>query len=216
MPTVLVHVMDTLNFPFEIKSIDDAGHIEGVAAGIGDIDNVGDRIMPGAFTKTLADRGGQPVPMLLHHDMRRPIGAWSDLSQTKTGLHAKGKITLASRDGADAHALAKDRALTGLSIGYRVEQERKTADAREIHALKLFEISLVAVPAHDRGRLHAVKSISNVDDIRDLLQEAGMSGRQAKAAAGAAWRAIHDTKNEPDAAELAAIIDASAARIAAL
>jgi HK97 family phage major capsid protein len=50
------------------------------------------------------------------------------------------------------------------------------------------EASLVAVPADPLARIATVKSIRTVDDIRDLFHSTGLSGRQAKAAAGAAWK----------------------------
>jgi hypothetical protein len=46
------------------------------------------------------------------------------------------------------------------------------------------------------------------------LQQAGISGRKAKLAAGAAWKAINEQSDEAAAeAELAALIRASAARL---
>lgn len=84
--------MDTLGLSFSIKSLDDAGLIEGLAAGFGNVDHGGDVIMPGAFAKSLASRGGRAVPMLHNHDQGRPIGVWTNLRETGEGLAAKGRI----------------------------------------------------------------------------------------------------------------------------
>lgn len=210
--------MEYADTPFELKSLDDAGHIEGLAAGFNDVDHGGDKILFGAFTKTLIARNGRPLPMLLSDDLARPIGAWSEWKEQPAGLYVKGRITLASRDGQEAHALARDGALTGLSIGWKeAKPGRYNGGVRELSEVELFETSLVAVPMHDRARVSSVKSITGAGDIADLLREAGMSGRQAKAAAGAAWKAIHDQQDDEAAdVELRAILNTSAARIAAI
>lgn len=204
--------MDTLSVPFQFKSIDDAGVIEGIAAGIGNVDFGGDRIMPGAFSKTLAVRGGEPLPMLLHHDLKRPIGAWTDVKEVGDALHAKGRITLASRDGAEAYALARDGGLRGLSIGYTVARANHTRAAiKDLHEIKLHEVSLVSVGMNERARVRTVKSLTNPADLEDLFRDYGMSGRKAKIAASAAWKSINETEDEAD--ELSAIFAASAKRL---
>lgn len=211
--------MDYAASPFEIKSLNDSGQIEGLLAGFGNVDSHGDRIAPMAFTKTLAARGTQPLPMLLHHDLKRPIGAWKEWQERPDGLFVKGSLTLATRDAQEAYALARDGALTGLSIGFmppkrRIDQRTGVADLLEID---LIEGSLVTVPSNPAARVSAIKCITNAGDIRELLREAGLSGHKAKAAAGAAWKAINDTDNDAEAeAQVRAILNASAARIAAI
>lgn len=207
--------MHKLAFPFEFKSIDDAGLIEGIAAGIGNVDLGGDRILPGAFTKTLDERGGRAVPMLLHHNLQRPVGSWSSFTETPDGLLAKGRITLDAIDGKDAHALARDGALAGLSIGYDAVRERQVNGVRELQEVKLYEVSLVSVPMNEKATVTRVKTMATVRDLEDLLrEEAGMSGRKAKLAAAAAWKAINQPDDDAAAtAELAAMFNASAKRL---
>ncbi|WP_278984694.1 HK97 family phage prohead protease [Sphingobium yanoikuyae] len=184
---------------FDIKSLDDSGHIEGLLAGFGNVDEGGDRLMPGTFTKTLANRS-TPLPMLLHHDSHRPIGAWKEWQERKDGLYVKGRLTLSTRDAQEAHALAKDGALTGLSIGWKPRKgATDRSGVRTITEAELFEGSLVALPMNNRTRITSVKSITNAKDIADLLQEAGISSRRAKLAAGAAWKAINQEDREAKA-----------------
>ena len=205
--------MEYSDTTLEIKEISEAGAIEGLAAAIGNVDNGGDRIMPGAFTKSLMERGRQGLPMLLNHDLKRPIGVWHSLNETSAGLLVKGKLTMATRDAQEAYALARDGALTGLSIGYKGEGRYGADGVRELQQVQLFEASLVPIPMNDRTRITSIKTIGEAKDIADLLRERGMSSRQAKAAAGAAWKAINDKQNEPDPDELRAILRASVARI---
>lgn len=50
--------MSELGFGFEIKAIDEAGYIAGVAAGYGNVDHGGDMIMPGALTTSVRNLDG--------------------------------------------------------------------------------------------------------------------------------------------------------------
>ncbi len=207
--------MEFAGSPFEIKELSDSGCIEGLLAGFGDVDHGGDRLFKGCFAKTLAARSA-PLPMLLHHDMGRPIGAWKEWQERPEGLYVKGAMTLATRDAQEAHALAKDGALTGLSIGWKpLKETTDNKGVRSVFEAELFEGSLVTVPMHDRARVTALKTIAGPRDIAELLQEAGVSGRRAKLAAGAAWKAINDNSDEAAAdAELAALIANATARLA--
>lgn len=193
--------METQGFSLEIKELSQTGEIVGLAAAFGNIDNGGDRIMSGAFAKSLADHkaAGSMPAMLMHHDIKRPCGVWTDLTETSDGLLAKGKFTTDAADGREAYALTRDGAMRGLSVGYIAEEKTYVADARELHAVKLFEVSLVSVPMNDRTRVRSIKSIRGARDIADLLREAGLSGRQAKAAAGAAWRSINESESDHEA-----------------
>ncbi|PSJ42152.1 HK97 family phage prohead protease [Allosphingosinicella deserti] len=207
--------MEYAGSPFEIKQLSDSGAIEGLLAGFGNVDHGGDKLLPGCLTKTLASRSA-PLPMLLHHDMQRPIGAWKEWQERSEGLYVKGALTLATRDAQEAHALAKDGALTGLSIGWK--PTKTTHDAKGVRLVseaELFEGSLVAIPMNDATRVTAVKAITGPRDIAELLQESGLSSRRAKAAAGAAWKAINEHQDETQAdAELAAILTKATARLA--
>src|SRR6266566_5269881 len=57
----------------QIKSLDEAGRFVGLASTYGNVDLGGDVVEPGAFQKTITDRGGE-VPLLFAHDSRQPIG----------------------------------------------------------------------------------------------------------------------------------------------
>lgn len=208
--------MEYAGSPFEIKELNDSGRIEGLLAGFGDVDHGGDKLLPGCLTKSLASRSS-PLPMLLHHDMKRPIGAWKEWQESPEGLFVKGNLTLSTRDGQEAYALTKDGALTGLSIGWKPVQgdvDPRTG-TRSVKEAILFEGSLVTVPMHDRTRVSAIKSITNARDIAEILQEAGLSGRKAKIAAGAAWKSLNEN-DDPSDDDVREILNASAARIAAL
>jgi HK97 family phage prohead protease len=148
----------TKYFNIKLQTTDDEGTIEGYGNTFGNIDSYGDIVEPGAFTKTLADRGDK-VKLLWQHDATQPIGVWDSLQEDKTGLAVKGRINLKTQRGREAHELLKMGALDGLSIGFipvRSEVEKSTGINR-IKEAKLFEVSLVTFPANEQSTITAIK-----------------------------------------------------------
>lgn len=181
-------MMDAWGFGFEIKSIDEAGYIAGVAAGIGNVDAGGDMIMPGVMTKAIAGRTS--VPMLLFHDQRQPVGTWAKMEEAGSELKVEGRFAMKSNAGREAHALAEAGALPGLSIGYRTLRQRIEGKARQLIELALYEISLVPIGMNDRAVVTQIKSIAGAGELPSLpqfeefLREAGFSRSQSTAIAG--------------------------------
>ncbi len=184
-------------FPFQIKEIARTGTIAGLAAAFGNVDSHGDRITPGAFSKSLAAHkaAGTRPAMLAHHDLSRPVGVWTEMRETSAGLEVIGKLTLGVRDADEVYALASDGALTGLSIGYVPVKQRPASDAIELLEIDLKEVSLVAVPSNDRTRIVAVKEIEGPHSIRQFLRAGGYSAAESKAAAAAAWAVRQGVKD---------------------
>ncbi len=194
--------MNTQTLPFAIKSVTDAGVVEGVISAFGGIDEYGDTIEAGAYTKSIAElaTSGRKLPVLLQHDHSRPIGVWSELKQTANALFGRAELAMEVGDAREAHALAKMGALTGISIGYEVASggSRRDGNRRILSDIKLWEASLVTFPADPSARISSVKHIGGPADIEDMLRTCGMSGRKAKLAASAAWRAIGDQDEATD------------------
>lgn len=195
-------------FALDVKEIGDAGTFVGYGAVFGNMDTYGDVIEPGAFEKSLKKLGDEPLPMLWQHDSREPIGVFAALSEDAKGLKVEGKLAVPDvRRAVEAHALLKQRALRGLSIGYRVDGPKgATMDAdgtRRLKAIDLVEISLVTVPANPKARVTAVKSIR---DLERTLRDAGLSREDAKAllAKGAAGLGLRDADVEESASSLIA------------
>ncbi|WP_416463973.1 HK97 family phage prohead protease [Sphingomonas sp. VDB2] len=152
--------MDYIDFPLDVKDVGEDGAIEGLAAAYNNIDFGGDIILPGAFTKTL--KGRKSLPMLMYHDQRIPVGVWSEFSDSQRGVSMKGRIVTSTAAGIEALALAREGALSGLSIGYRSVKERFTDKARELIEVVLHEVSLVAIPMNEKTQITRVKEIQDL------------------------------------------------------
>lgn len=193
--------MSELGFGFEIKAIDEAGYIAGVAAGIGNVDHGNDMIMPGTMTKAVSGRSS--VPMLLFHDHKRPVGSWGKFEETVGGFDVEGRFAMKADAGREAHALAEAKALTGLSIGYRTLKHRFEGKVRQLQEMLLHEVSLVPVGMNDRAIVTQIKSILDggemptVRQFEDFLRDAG--GFSKSLAAAIAAKATPHLRGEPEA-----------------
>lgn len=205
--------MLTLDFCLDEKAIGEDGRVSGLAASYGNVDEGGDMIVPGAMSKALA--GVTTLPMLMYHDQQKPIGVWDKLRETAKGLEVSGRFTLATAHGREAYELTKDGALTGLSIGYRATKERQDGAVRRLEQLKLYEVSLVAVPMNLRARVSSVKTLfedgrlPTEREFETFLRDAG--GFPKSLAVALASRAKPILRGEPEdegAAFLAMLRDA--------
>ncbi|WP_093315991.1 HK97 family phage prohead protease [Sphingomonas jatrophae] len=113
-------------------------------------DRGGDVVRAGAFARTLKERG--QVPLLWQHDPKRPIGTIEAMREDARGLRVIGRL---SAGAGPAAALLRERALDGLSFGYRVRGKIDGA-TRQLTDLDLVEISLVTFPMQPDARVHAV------------------------------------------------------------
>lgn len=158
---------EEINVALEIKQITDSGEIEGYAATY-DIDLGLDRIEPGAFGTM---RKKSRIPMLWQHANDEPIGVWNSFTEDKKGLFVKGSLNL-SRDSGQAdvplawkaRALAKQGAVTGLSIGFFAIDFRFEGDIRVLEKVDVIETSLATFPMNPQAQ---------VVDVKDLLTNKG-------------------------------------------
>jgi len=193
-------MMDELDFALDAKSIDEDGNIEGLAVGYGNVDHGGDQVMPGAISQSIAGR--KSLPMLLFHDQKRPAGVWTEFKEVSEGLLVKGRFSMSTRYGKDAHGLARDGALSGLSMGYKTLKQRFEGKARQLLQVALHEISLVTIPMNDRTRIISVKDIldggelPSVRQFEEFLRDAG--GFSKSLAAAIASKATPHLRGEPE------------------
>lgn len=153
---------------FEIKSIDESGAFEGIASVYGNVDSYGDVVEPGAFAKSIMERG-KSIPVLWQHEY--PIGN-GEVFDAGSHLGIKGQILETVSHGSDAIKLAKAGIVKGLSIGYKTMKDQwDTANnVRRLLEVKLYEVSLVTFPANELSLVTGMKAESMEDSgIRALL-----------------------------------------------
>ena len=129
----------------------------GYAAVFDRADRGGDVVRSGAFARAVA-KGPGAVPLLWQHEAGRPIGRIDYLREDKRGLRVIGRLS-GGAAGAEAAALLKEGAVSGLSFGYRV-REARGQEPRELIDLELVEVSLVTFPMQPKARVHAVDGVA--------------------------------------------------------
>ena len=124
--------------------------IAGYAALFDKPDGISDTILPGAFRDTLRQRR-DPLPLHWQHRPDQRIGWVEQAGEDEHGLRI-----IATIDNPDSRAakMLRERAVSGLSFGYRARAYRRTVKGRELALVDLFEVSVVTHPLQPEARIH--------------------------------------------------------------
>lgn len=118
----------------------------------GNVDLGGDRVLPGAFTRSLTEwqAKGDPIPVIWSHDWDNPESfvGWADpkaIEETSDGLVVPMQFDLDRPRAEQVHHLLKTRRVTQFSFGYFARDYEDVEDAdygtvRELKDLDLFEV----------------------------------------------------------------------------
>lgn len=187
----------------EVKAEPD-GRISGWGSVWDNVDSYGERVIRGAFTKSLA--AGALPKMLWQHNQNQPIGRWSKAVEDGRGLYVEGHLNLKTTNGRDAYEHVAAGDIDGMSIGYREVKAKSNGNVRDLLELDLYEVSLVVFPANREASVAAVKSKA---ELIDMLRSGGLSKQAAALVAGGGWNALSKS-NETDpgaVTRFAALID---------
>lgn len=173
------------NYNATIKDLDVAtGIVTGYFSQFNSIDLDGDVIMPGAFTKTIAERGpdsSKPeIAYLWQHDTTKPLGKLMVLREDNFGLYFEAKMSDTTW-GEDALKLYRDGVITQHSIGYQVIKSVETQmdmeeEVEQIYEVKLWEGSAVTFGANPNTPFTGFKSLEEREDRIKTLVKAIKNG----------------------------------------
>ena len=170
----------------DFKETEEQGVAEALLSKYNHIDRVGDMVMPGAYTKTIASK--PKIPMLADHDMTKQIGIL-ELFDTQEGLRIKMTFFLNTNLGREKFELTKASSEAGLpmgtSIGYRIKArsfvEIEGQQVRKLEEIALHEGSITAFPCCTPCLVDSVKSEDiNVREVENCLRDAGLSISMSK------------------------------------
>jgi HK97 family phage prohead protease len=131
------------------KALDEAtGEFEALFSVFGNVDLGGDRVVKGAFEKTLAKwrESGDPIPVYWNHMWDDPFAniggiAPEDAKEIDEGLFGRGKVDMDNPLAAQVYRLLKERRVKEFSFGYTVQDSVKADDG----ALDLLDLDLIEV-----------------------------------------------------------------------
>ncbi len=139
----------------EIKEISAEGAFEGLLSPYGNVDGGADVVEPGAYTKTIKERGSK-IPMLWQHKSDMPIGELV-LDDRQDGLWCKGQLLMELPEAQKAYLLIKARIVKGLSIGFSTIKDAVSNGVRRLLEIKLYEGSIVTFPMNELALITSVK-----------------------------------------------------------
>lgn len=141
------------------KTFDDDQRLITGTASTPDPDRMGDVIEPLGITFK------NPVPLLLYHDTKKPVGQVTFDPPTAKGLTFTATLPQVAESGTvrdridEAWASIKAGLLAGVSIGFRSIEEswnKETGGFRFLQS-EVLELSLVAIPANADATISAIK-----------------------------------------------------------
>lgn len=176
------------------------GEVVGYASIFGNIDAHGERVIKGAYARSLArHRAAGSLPLMLWmHRPGEPIGSWKSMVEDEIGLRMVGQFNLNTTRGKDAYEHSRAGDVSGLSVGYREVTVKKNGSVLDLLELDLVETSVVSLPANPRARITGVKCETRAD-IERILREGGLPRAAAVKIANGGWPAL-SSKDEPDPA----------------
>lgn len=173
--------MLTKGISVSFKDLDvSQGIATGYFAHFGSIDSDGDRILSGAFTKTIRENGPEGTQLIKHlldHDKTKAVGKITLLKEDNIGLYYEskaGRHTL----GRDFLLMAEDGIINQHSFGYKVIKQLKKSDANDLTELAMFEGSSVQFLGANRNTpLTGTKSDTDILEDLTLLEKAFRNGK---------------------------------------
>ena len=146
--------------------VEQEGQFSALVAAFGNVDRGKDRIMPGAFAKSLADwrASGKRIPIIWHHlagDPSMIIGSADPEKshETHAGLVLSGRLNIErSAAAAQIRDLLKSGDVSGWSFGYAIKRQRAApGGVTELLELDILEAGPTPMPMNTAAHTISVK-----------------------------------------------------------
>jgi len=157
------------SFEFKATAVQEAGNgsLSGYANVHSVVDDGGDRVLPGAFSKDVLGRFLKEGAVTWAHDWKEIVAMPTVAFEDDRGLFLEAEFHGTPR-AQEARRIVSERIKSGrpgfgLSIGYEVDRVRPAAHGRDILSFKrLFEVALTLVPMNALSTVTGVKGSAGV------------------------------------------------------
>ena len=201
--------MDIKSAPFTVKAAgpDDGledGQFTGYASAFDNTDSYGDVVQPGAFKKTLEEWAEKEatIPVLWGHDMNDPfanIGGVLSAEEDEAGLKVTAQLDMDNPTAVQVYRLLKGRRIDTMSFAYSVRDSEEKDGLNYLKDLKVYEVSVVHVPANDQARVLAVKDAAGALVKADLSEDNVAALREARDSINSVLSSLEDDEGEEGA-----------------
>jgi len=151
------HTKSEIRSNGEIRAVDEEGIFEGYVTVWGTLDSYGSTFKRGAFTKTLQENGSK-VKILWNHQ-QEVIGKALEIYEDDHGLFVRAQLIQSVQRGKETFELMKEKAIDGISFGFRAINEKFIEGVRNITEVALMEISPVIFPANQNALVTDVRAV---------------------------------------------------------
>lgn len=173
---------------FEVKNIECKGEVKmnsrtitGYFSRFGNVDSDGDMLMPGAFVKSIKERGNEGAGLIVHladhkMDTANLLGKPKLWEATDGGMF---ETTISdTTKGNDILRLYRDGVINNHSFGFNTTKNAQKGSYNEITEVKLYEVSTVVLGANSQTPFTGFKGLQP-DELKeryDLLQKCWNDG----------------------------------------
>lgn len=127
-------------------------------------DPAGERILRGAFKKSITQRGGK-IPLFRSHDHSRKVGTSRRFTDDTAGLVAEFHI-VSGTHGDELLEDLRNGCLDSMSAGFQTLVAGRGPDGvREVKEARLLEVSMVALPAYQGAAMLSVRNAQELDTL---------------------------------------------------
>lgn len=153
----------------QLKTDGNAGQFSGYASTY-NLDLQNDRIQPGAFAQSIADKKGK-VPVFFNHEDW--IGISTSLAEDGKGLAMTAELALGNAIADNAYALMQKAASldfrVGMSIGFTAQDWDWDGNVRTLKEINLYEVSITPFPAQPKAFVSDMKTFRDLEKhLRDV------------------------------------------------
>lgn len=199
----------------EFKFSDNEWAVTGYATVFNSYDSYNDRIMPGAFERTL--KSGKQIRMHFEHMRWITPGKWIKATEDEKGLLIEGELTPGHSVSTDLRASMKHGTIKGLSQGFNIAKdgyEKNEKGGRDIHDIDLVEVSFTGNPAEPQALVQSFKSeLESAQSLKELerfLRESGGYSKSMATALVSHAKALCRSDSEQEVADKLRELEAAA------
>lgn len=196
--------------------------VSGYAATWWDVDSWWSAMKPGAFRKTIKERGDR-IPVLWNHNDNVPIGRVTEIKEDKRGLFFSAEFVEKTQYGAETLELLRAGVPLGISFGFETLKSRQGTDEDPIEfsndlpyvrdpkklakaditvkeEIRLWEVSPVTFPANEQTQYTDIRNQGDLALIHHLIREIneGRALAESEVAALAELAAAIDKRAQPE------------------